>query len=143
MDGRSVVRALLCIVLLKTVSVCGQTRTETPPAADQPAPDSPPIDATKLGVSFERVRMQLAQPAPTKTAGLKIQETIEVVGKAPTPLIWDPKTVNLTSQAVPFGAPTQKDIMKLIVPKEFQTYPFDLNALMQWLMEHLNKKTEE
>ena len=48
----------------------------------------------------------------------------------------------LTSAAVPFGAPTQKDIMKLIVPKEFQNYPFDMNALMQWLMEHLNKKAE-
>jgi hypothetical protein len=32
--------------------------------------------------------------------------------------------------------------MKLIVPKEFQNYPFDLNALMQWLAEHLSKKTE-
>jgi len=142
MDGR-IVRALLCVALLNAASVCAQTHTDTPPATEQRAPDSPAIDATKLGVSFERVRMQLALPAPTKTTGLKIQETIEVVGKAPKPLIWDPKTVNLTSQAVPFGAPTQKDIMKLIVPKEFQTYPFDLNALMQWLMEHLNKKSEE
>jgi hypothetical protein len=32
--------------------------------------------------------------------------------------------------------------MKLIVPKEFQNYPFDMNALMQWLLEHLNKKSE-
>ena len=64
------------------------------------------------------------------------------ISKAPSALLWNPKTVNLTSAAVPFGAPTQKDIMKLIVPKEFQNYPFDLNALMQWLSEHLNKKTE-
>ena len=134
MDGR-VIRVLSCVVVLHVASVCAQT-----PA---PAPEPPAIDPTKLGVSFERVRMQLAQPAPTRTSGLRIQETIEVVGKAPTLNLWSPQTAKLTSQAVPFGAPTQKDIMKLIVPKEFQTYPFDLNALMQWLMEHLNKKTDE
>lgn len=134
MDGRFV-RVLLCLALLDVASVCAQT----PPA---PA-DPPPIDPTKLGVSFERVRIKLAQPAPTKSGGLKIEETIEVVGKAPKLELWNPKTVNLTRSTVPFGAPTQKDIMKLIIPKEFQTYPFDLNALMQWLMEHLNKKTDQ
>src|SRR5206468_9732541 len=122
---------VLCIAALSAVGAHAQE-----PAS--PSPDPSPIDPTKLGVSFDRVRMQLTQRAPSKGHGLKIQETIEVVGKAPPRLLWDPKTVNLTSAAVPFGAPTQKDIMKLIVPKEFQTYPLDLNALMQWLTEHLN-----
>jgi hypothetical protein len=129
---------LVLAALLGCISLHAQAPdgTQTPPAAA--------IDPTKLGVSFERVRMELAQPAPPKNKTLKIQETIEVVGKAPPILLWDPKTVkaNLTSAAVPFGAPTQKDIMKLIVPKEFQNYPFDMNALMQWLMDHLNKKSE-
>jgi hypothetical protein len=82
-------------------------------------------------------------PAPSKTGGLKIQETIEVVGKAPKLDLWNPKTAYLTSASVPFGAPTQKDIQKLIVPKEFQNYPFDLNALMQWLASHLDKKADQ
>jgi hypothetical protein len=133
MDGR-VFRVLLCAAVLNVASVCAQTQA--------PASAPPAIDPTKLGVSFDRVRMQLAQPAPSTSGGLKITETIEVVGKAPRFDLWDPGTVNLTSTAVPFGAPTQKDIMKLIVPKEFQTYPFDLSALMQWLAEHLNKKSE-
>jgi hypothetical protein len=130
-----VIGVLLCAAVLNVTGMRAQT--ETKPA------DPPAIDPTKLGVSFDRVRMQLARPATSKTTGLKIQETIEVVGKAPKPLIWNPQTANLKSAAVPFGAPTQRDIQKLIVPKEFQTYPFDLNALMQWLMEHLNKKTAE
>jgi len=142
MDGR-VIRVLLCAAVLNVAAVCAQEPAQPSASTPPPAPDPPAIDATKLGVSFDRLRIQLAQPAPSKTAGLKIQETIEVVGKSPEVLLWDPKTVKLTSQAVPFGAPTQKDIMKLIVPKEFQAYPFDLNALMQWLMQHLNKKAEE
>jgi hypothetical protein len=142
MDGR-VIRGLLCVALLNAAGVRAQTPAQAPASNAPPISDPPAIDPTKLGVSFERVRIQLAQPVHSKTSGLKIQETIEVVGKAPKPFLWDPKTVNLTSQAVPFGAPTQKDIMKLIVPKEFQTYPFDLNALMKWLTEHLNKKSDE
>ena len=149
-----VLGVLPCVLLLNAGNLCAQTGASAPAsastvaagsssAADPSAGDPTPIDPTKLGISFDRVRIKLAEPAPSKTKGLKIQETIEVVGVAPKLQIWDPKTVNLTSQAVPFGAPTQKDIMKLIVPKEFQTYPFDLNALMQWLMEHLNKKAEE
>lgn len=122
---------VVCTALLSVVVVYAQEPDGTPA-----------IDPTKLGVSFERVRMQLSQPVPEKGKGLKIQETIDVVGKAPPILLWDPKTVNLKSAAVPFGAPTQKDIMKLIVPKEFQNYPMDLNALMQWLTEHIGKKSE-
>src|SRR5580765_860777 len=129
----------VCLVFAAALSAGAahaQAPSETQDRTGTPASPPAAIDPTKLGISFDRVRMELTQPAPSKSGGLKIQETIEVVGKAPTVLLWDPKTVNLTSAAVPYGAPTQKDIMKLIVPKEFQNYPFDLNALMQWLAEH-------
>ena len=130
---------LACGVLAGGASLSAQSQP-----TEQAAPDpAPTIDARKLGVSFDRLRMQLSEPVPPKSSALKIQETVEVVGTAPKIQLWDPKTVNLTSAAVPFGAPTQKDIMKLIVPKEFQNYPIDLNALMQWLLEHLNKKTDQ
>jgi hypothetical protein len=119
-----------------------QTPAETSTSNPPPASEPPAIDPTKLGVSFERVRMQLAQPAPANIAGLKLQETIEVVGKAPQLFLWDPKTANLTGPA-PFGPPTQRDFRKVIVPRELQTYPFDLSALTQWLMQHLSKKSEE
>jgi hypothetical protein len=136
---------LLCAAALGSAPLRAQVTDGTqPPAPTQTPPPAPAIDPTKLGISFDRVRLELAHPAPAKNGGLKIQETIQVVGVAPPILLWDPKTIKatLTSQAVPYGAPTQKDIMKLIVPKEFQNYPFDMNALMQWLMDHLNKKSQ-
>jgi hypothetical protein len=148
MDGR-VFRVLCCVAVLNAPSVRAQSDSPVQPASTAQPAVSPPasaIDATKLGISFDRVRLQLAEPATiTKTGALKIRETVEVVGKAPALQLWDPRTIKheLTSEAVPFGAPTQKDIMKLIVPKEFQNYPFDLNALMQWLMEHLNRNKSE
>ena len=134
-----VLQILACAIVLTSAGAHAQA-----PQGTQTEASSSTIDPTKLGVSFERVRIELTAPAPPKDKGLKIQETINVVAKAPPIMLWDPKTVkaDLTSAAVPYGAPTQKDIMKLIVPKEFQNYPFDMNALMQWLMEHLNKKSE-
>jgi hypothetical protein len=133
-----ILRIMVCVAALSGGVLHAQAPdgSQAPPAAE--------IDPTKLGISFDRVRIELSHPAPPKNGGLKIQETIQVVGTAPPILLWDPKTIkaNLTSAAVPYGAPTQRDIMKLIVPKEFQNYPMDLNALMQWLMEHLNKKSE-
>jgi hypothetical protein len=138
-----ILNCFVCAAALSTaLQAQSQSQVQAPTETAAQTPPSTPIDASKLGISFDRVRMQLTQTSSSTSKGLKIQETIEVVGKAPTPLFWNPKTVNLTSAAVPFGGPTQKDIMKLIVPKEFQNYPFDLNALMQWLAEHLNKKSE-
>ncbi len=147
------IREYLVAACLALLPVGARAQTARNPDATPPAPRPPDviaalpagaadesIDPTKLGISFDRVRMELAHPAPARANALKITETVEVVGKAPALQLWNPKTADLTSAAVPFGAPTQKDIMKLIVPKEFQTYPMDLNALMAWLMEHLNNK---
>src|SRR3954464_15336112 len=91
---------LSCAVVLSALGSAAQAQDTTqPPAQTQSVAPSgvPPIDASKLGVSFDRIRLQLAEPPPEKGHGLKIQETIQVVGKAPAVLFWDPKTANLTS----------------------------------------------
>jgi len=124
-----------------TASAYAQASAPDPPAAEaaQEAP-APAVDPAKLGVSLERIRIQLAVPA-AKTSGLKIQETIEVVGVAPKIELWNPETAKLATGPVPWGAPTHRDFIDLVTPKEFKTYPMDLNALVQWLMQHLADKT--
>src|SRR4051812_22731221 len=76
---------------------------QPPPQTQTPSP-APGIDPTSLGFSCARARLQRTHPAPPKNGGLKIQETIQVVGVAPPVLFWDPNTVKatLTSQAVPY-----------------------------------------
>ena len=124
-----------------TASAYAQASSPDPPPAEatQEAP-APVVDPAKLGVSLDRIRIQLAVPA-TKTSGLKIQETIEVVGVAPKIELWNPETAKLATGPVPWGAPTHRDFIDLVTPKEFKTYPMDLNALVQWLMQHLADKT--
>ena len=133
----------LWIGIFATPTACAYAQASapdpTPAAAAQEAP-TPVVDPAKLGVSLERIRIQLAVPA-TKTSGLKIQETIEVVGVAPKIELWNPETAKLATGPVPWGAPTHRDFIDLVTPKEFKTYPMDLNALVQWLMQHLNDNT--
>ncbi|MSO56998.1 MAG: hypothetical protein EXQ55_08795 [Acidobacteria bacterium] len=128
-----VVATVLCVLIIQVAGVLAQ-------AADPPAPTFAP---EKLPVSIERIRLQLKAAPPTKFAGLRIEQTIEVVGVAPKVLLWNPGTAKLANGPVPFGAPTQKDILDLITPQEFKRYPVDLNALMRWLAERLGEKTAE
>lgn len=116
--------------------------TTAPPAASAAAP-APPIDPEKLPVSIDRIRQQLLTAPATKTSGLRIQETIEVVGVAPKIEFWNPETAKLATGPVPYGAPTHKEFIDLVTPQEFKTYPADINALIQWLLAHLAEKTPQ
>ena len=86
-----------------------------------------------------------ATPPATSSGGMRLNATVEVVGKAPPIELWDPaKTKEVLKGPAPFGPPTQKDFLELTTPQEFKRYPFDLNALMKWLTEKLEaeKKPE-
>jgi hypothetical protein len=133
----------LWIGIFATPTACAYAQAsapDPPPAEATQEATGPAVDAAKLGVSLERIRIQLAVPA-TKTSGLKIQETIEVVGVAPKIQLWNPETAKLATGPVPWGAPTHRDFIDLVTPKEFKNYPMDLNALLQWLAQHLGDKT--
>lgn len=131
----------LGIFVTPTACAYAQAAASDPPAAEATQEAPAPVDPAKLGVSLERIRIQLAAKPATKSSGLKIQETIEVVGVAPKIELWNPETAKLATGPVPWGAPTHRDFIDLVTPKEFKTYPMDLNALAQWLMQHLADKT--
>lgn len=137
----------LCVLGLHASSVSAQTAATAPSTDTTPAPPAPAtsvaveIDPAKLPVSLKHIRLQLAVKPETKTSGLKIVETIEVVGIAPKIEFWDPETAKLATGPVPWGAPTHRDFIDLVTPQEFKNYPIDINALMQWLMQKLAEKT--
>lgn len=132
----------LWLGIFVTPAACAYAQAAPDPApAGAPQEASAPVDPAKLGVSLEHIRIQLAVKPAAKTSGLKIQETIEVVGVAPKIELWNPETAKLATGPVPWGAPTHRDFIDLVTPKEFKTYPMDMNALVQWLMQHLADKT--
>jgi hypothetical protein len=131
----------LCIFAMPTPCAYAQAAASDSPPAEATQETPPVVDPAKLGVSLERIRIQLAAKPATKSSGLKIQETIEVVGVAPKIELWNPETAKLATGPVPWGAPTHRDFIDLVTPKEFKNYPMDLNALLQWLAQHLGDKT--
>ena len=115
----------LCVLMLGTSSAFAQVQQ---------------IDPEKLPIDIGRIRLQLSDPSPQKPV-LKIQQVIEVVGVAPPIELWSAQEKkNLARGPAPWGPPTQKDILDLVTPQEFKTYPMDLNALMQWLAEKLKQE---
>jgi len=144
-----VVALVLCMLTMHAWSAFAQDGApETPsvPSDTNPPPAdhaAPSIDATKLGVSFDRIRVQLAVKPETKTSGLRIQETIQVIGTAPKIQLWDPETAKLATGPVPWGAPTHKEFIDLYTPLEFKNYPIDINSVAKWLLEHLADKIDK
>lgn len=138
--------AAIALCMLFPAASRGLAQTGSP-AANPPADPKPEtaIDPAKLPVSLDRIRLELADKPATKTSGLKIQETIEVVAPAPKAeqFLWDPETAKLATGPVPYGAPTHKDFINLVTPQEFKNYPMDLNALIQWLLQHLAEKNSK
>jgi hypothetical protein len=136
----------LCVMVLHASAVFAQNGPPAAAPAVTPSPEpqpAAPVDPEKLPVSIERIRLQLSHAPATKTFRISIQETVEVVGKAPPLQLWTPENAKLAFGPVPYGAPTHKDFIALHTPEEFKRYPMDLNALMLWLMEQLNKKKPE
>jgi hypothetical protein len=114
----------LCVLMLGSSTTFAQTQQ---------------IDPEKLPVDIGRIRLQLADPSSHKPV-LKIQQVIEVVGVAPPIELWSPAEKKNLRGPAPWGPPTQKDILDLVTPQEFKSYPMDLNALMQWLAEKLKQE---
>ena len=137
----------LCVLALHGSSVSAQTAASDPSTATKasvpPTPVEVDIDPAKLPVSLKNIRLQLAVKPETKTSGLRIAETIEVVGVAPKIELWNKETAKLATGPVPWGAPTHKDFIALVTPQEFKNYPMDINALVQWLLQHLAEKTDK
>ena len=146
--ARRALVVLAGLILISPPLVRAQTAASSADVATQPAQAAaeaahdPQIDPAKLPVSLGRIRAQLAQAPPTKFAGLKIQETVEVVGIAPKQPLWKPEDAKLATGPVPWGAPTHKDFYLLNTPQEYRTPAIDINALVQWLLQVLNQKAE-
>jgi hypothetical protein len=123
----------------------------TPPSDDAKVESAQAVNADELGVSIDRIRLRFERGSffnsvfdPRK---LKLTAYVDVVGKAPAIRLFgfDTRTVKeeLTSQAVPYGAPSHGEIVRMLTPQEFRTPPMDLTAIINWLAQQLQNKEEK
>jgi len=122
-------RAIAVLALLLGLSGPVMAQDAPPPAADPTA-----IDATKLGVSLERIQKGL-RTAETKekaiNEGLRVEFNIQVFGTSPRLEIF--KDVNLFSGPVPDSAPTHQEFLQFVTPQIYRTPGVPISALAAWV----------
>jgi hypothetical protein len=123
----------------------GQTdaaRADTARAEAEP----PPIDAAKLGVSFERIRRELRIQESTETItanGRKLNIRVEVFGQAPPIDFFSDKDFSLTVGPVPNSAPTHREHIEFVTPEEFKSPAADFMGLAVWAAQKLAAKSKK
>ena len=98
-----------------------------------------PVDVDRLPINVERIHRELRQSAIREERdGLNLRYVIDVYGQAPPIVLFGPDAP-LGTGPVPYGAPTHKDMLEQMTPKEFSAPIADFSALLRWLAERSKK----
>lgn len=97
------------------------------------------VDVSRLPVSLERIQRELQQTTVREERkGLNLLYIIEVYGQAPALVVFT-KEDNLTTGPVPYGAPTHREMVDHVTPREYRAPAADFGALVRWLAERAKK----
>lgn len=97
------------------------------------------MDVSRLPVDLDRIQRGLRESAiREERVGLNLRYTVEVYGQAPPLVLFGPED-NLVTGPVPYGAPTHKEMIEHVTPKEYRAPAADLSALFRWLAERSKK----
>ena len=97
------------------------------------------VDVSRLPIDLERIHRELQQSTIREDhQGLKLRYVVDVYGKAPPIVIFGPED-NLVYGPVPYGAPTHREMIEHVTPKEYRAPVADFGALARWLAERAKK----
>ena len=98
------------------------------------------VDVSRLPLNLDRIQRALRQSAiREERQGLNLRYVVEVYGQAPPLVIFWPED-NLVYGPVPYGAPTHKEMIEHVTPKEYRAPIADFSALLRWLAERAGKR---
>ena len=93
------------------------------------------LDVSLLPLNLDRIQRELRQSAiREERQGLTLRYIVDVYGQAPPIVIFGPED-NLVNGPVPYGAPTHKEMIEHVTPKEYRAPAADFGALFRWLAE--------
>ena len=97
------------------------------------------VDVSRLPLNLNRIQRELRQSAVREERrGLNLHYVIDVYGQAPPIVIFGPDD-NLVRGPVPYGAPTHREMIDHVTPKEYRAPVADFSALVRWLAERGKK----
>ena len=97
------------------------------------------VDVDRLPIAVQRLHRALQQSKVREEhEGLNLRYIVDVYGQAPAIVIFGPDD-DLVYGPVPDGAPTHREMIEHVTPKEYRTPAADLGALARWLAERAKK----
>jgi hypothetical protein len=97
-----------------------------------------------MGVSLDRIRRQLA-PESTETFkadGLKLNIRVDVFGQAP-PIDFIPEDFSLTFGPVPQSAPSHREHIDFVTPREYRSPAVPIYGLAVWAAQKLSDRSKK
>jgi hypothetical protein len=132
--------ALIALLLSCPVPAWAQdAQPEPPPASDTQ------IDATKLGVSLERIQRGLRvtelREKARRAGALHLEFEVQVYGVAPKIEVL--KGIDLMTGEVPGSAPSHQQFRDFVTPVIYRTPGLPLSAGLFWLAGQLAEKSKK
>ncbi len=128
--------SLLVVVLVMSLGLGAAAQTPGSGVPPQSAADQR-VNVDRLPLDLVRLERQLNQSVERENwDGFRLRYVVEVYGKAPKIQFFDPKDV-LPGAPIAYGAPTHKEMVEVMTPKEYRAPAMDFSALMRWLEEKL------
>jgi hypothetical protein len=98
-----------------------------------------PIDVGRLPLDLQRIHKGLQQSTVREEReGLNLRYIVEVYGQAPPMVLFGPDD-NLVHGPVPYSAPTHRDMIEHVTPREYRAPAADLGALARWLADRAKR----
>jgi hypothetical protein len=114
-------------------------------AQEAQTPQAPAIDASKMGVSLDRIRRGLVnEPLETMTSDGtgRLSIRIDVFGLAP-PINVLPEDFSLSFGPVPGSAPTHREHIEFVTPEDFKSPPVPIYGLAVWAAQKLIDRSKK
>ncbi len=138
-------RALLIAALIAGLSTPAWAQEPQPATPAPPAEATPPIDATKLGVSLSRIQkgLRTAEAREKSNAdGLRLEFNVQVYGTAPR-IDVIPEGTELVFGPVPGTAPSHGQFLEFVTPQIYRTPTVPISAFAvlaaQWMADKSKK----
>ena len=91
------------------------------------------VDVSRLPIDLRRIQRELRQTTIREERdGLNLRYFVDVYAKAPDIVLFTPED-NLLTGPVPYGAPTHREMIDMVTPREYRAPAADFGNLFRWL----------
>lgn len=98
------------------------------------------VDVSRLPVDLRRIEREFRQTTIREERdGLNLRYFVDVYGRAPAIVLFT-REDNLLSGPVPYGAPTHREMLDMMTPREYRAPAADFGNLFRWLARKAKDK---